>query len=231
MRAKLLAGRLQNAVRADHGAMPNRLRRRSSRMFEPHVRQGATLHKAIGGWHCTLAVCVVWRYSAIMFSESFIEQLVLGEVSFVIVGGMAMQLHGFQRMTYDLDLALAMDADNLRKFVTIAKRNGLRPTVPVSIESLEDPQQIDTWYREKGMLAFSLREPSAAGYVVDILVRPEVKFSELRADAVRVEFKGGSGLIASLDHLLVMKRRANRPKDQVDMIALEKLKKGLDPNG
>lgn len=36
--------------------------------------------------------------------------------------------------------------------------------------------------------------------------------------------------IASIDDLLVMKRAANRPKDRLDIEALEKIKRGEDPN-
>ena len=37
-------------------------------------------------------------------------------------------------------------------------------------------------------------------------------------------------MIASIDNLIVMKRAANRPKDQLDIAALEKIKRGEDPN-
>lgn len=36
--------------------------------------------------------------------------------------------------------------------------------------------------------------------------------------------------IACVDDLLVMKRSANRPKDRLDIEALEKIKRGEDPN-
>ena len=37
-------------------------------------------------------------------------------------------------------------------------------------------------------------------------------------------------MIVSIDHLLEMKRIANRGKDQLDIVALEKIKRGEDPN-
>lgn len=57
-------------------------------------------------------------------------------VQFVLVGGFAVQLHGFVRTTIDLDLVLAMDDLNLTKFIEVAKRFDLAPIIPVSIDSL-----------------------------------------------------------------------------------------------
>jgi hypothetical protein len=151
-------------------------------------------------------------------------------VDFVLVGGLAVQLHGYMRMTYDIDLVLAMNDENLAKFIDVAKSQGLAPVIPVPIDSLKNAALIDQWHREKGMLAFALREPSVAGSVIDVLVRPDVSFERLAADATEAQFMGKSIRIASIDHLLEMKRIANRPKDQLDITALEKIKRGEDPN-
>ena len=151
-------------------------------------------------------------------------------VDFVLVGGMAVQLHGYMRMTYDIDLVLAMNDENLNRFITVAKNLGFSPVIPVAIESLKDAAQIERWYREKGMLAFALREPTLAGSVIDVLVRPEVSYENLLVEAVDGELFGRKIKVASIDHLLLMKRIANRPKDQLDIVALEKIKLGEDPN-
>ena len=151
-------------------------------------------------------------------------------VQFVLVGGLAVQLHGFLSSTFDIDLVLAMDDGNLSRFIDVAKRFGLVPAIPVPIDALRNARQIDQWHREKGMLAFALREPQAGGSTVDVLVRPEVPFERLILDAVSGELFGRQVRIASIDNLLLMKRIANRPKDLLDIAALEKIKRGLDPN-
>ena len=142
-----------------------------------------------------------------MNTAELLHSLSAGQVQYVLVGGMAVQLHGFMRSTFDIDLVLAMNDANLARFIEVAKRFGLVPSIPVSIESLRNSSQIEQWHREKGMLAFALREPQAGGGVVDILVRPEVSFEQL-----------------------MMKRIANRPKDRLDIEALQKIKRGEDPN-
>jgi hypothetical protein len=153
-----------------------------------------------------------------------------GQVQYVLVGGLAVQLHGYMRSTFDIDLVLAMNDENLVRFIAVAKQFGLVPSIPVPIDSLRNPEQIEQWHREKGMLAFALREPQAGGGVVDILVRPEVPFEQLMNNAVAGELFSRQVWIASIDDLLTMKRIANRPKDRLDIAALEKIKRGEDPN-
>jgi hypothetical protein len=165
-----------------------------------------------------------------MKTTELLRALLENQVDFVLVGGLAVQMHGYMRMTYDIDLVLAMDDVNLDRFIEQAKSFGLAPIIPVQIDALKNAAQIDQWHREKGMLAFALREPGIAGSVVDVLVRPDVSFERLSADAVLGQLMGMSVKIASIEHLLEMKRVANRPKDQLDIAALEKIKRGEDPN-
>ena len=153
-----------------------------------------------------------------------------GQVRYVLVGGMAVQLHGYMRATFDIDLVLAMNDGNLVRFIEVAKRFGLTPSIPVPIDSLRNAAQIEQWHREKGMLAFALREPQIGGGVVDILVRPEVPFEQLMENAVAGKLFEQQVWIAAIDDLLTMKRIANRPKDRLDIEALQKIKRGEDPN-
>lgn len=159
-----------------------------------------------------------------------LQSLAKEQVQYVLVGGLAVQLHGFMRSTFDIDLVLAMNDENIDRFIAVAKHHGLVPSMPVSIDSLRNHGQIEQWYRDKGMLAFALREPQIGGSVVDIMVRPDVPFDKLMTNAVVGELFALKVWIASIDDLLTMKRIANRPKDQLDIVALEKIKRGEDPN-
>ena len=159
-----------------------------------------------------------------------LQALSENQVQYVLVGGMAVQLHGYLRSTFDIDLVLAMNDENLSRFIAVARQFGLVPAIPVPIDSLKNASQIEQWHREKGMLAFALREPQTGGSVVDVLVRPNVPYERLRANAVMGKLYAQQIWIAAIDDLLEMKRAANRPKDRLDIEALEKIKRGDDPN-
>ena len=165
-----------------------------------------------------------------MKTAELLQSLSEGQVQYVLVGGMAVQLHGYMRSTFDIDLVLAMNDENLVRFINIAKRFGLTPSIPVPIDSLRNAAQIEQWHREKGRLAFALREPQVGGGIVDVLVRPEVPFEQLMENAVIGKLFSQQVWIASIDDLLTMKRVANRPKDRLDIEALQKIKRGEDPN-
>ncbi|MEQ1914158.1 MAG: hypothetical protein HOP24_11925 [Sideroxydans sp.] len=123
----------------------------------------------------------------------------------------------------DVDVVLAMESDNLRKFLFAAKSAGLRPTLPVDLDTLANPQLIEQWYREKGMLEFSLRGPEVMATVMDVLVKPVVQFADLRRDATMVAVGSINIPVASIEHLIVMKTGTGRSKDLIDIEELQKL--------
>jgi hypothetical protein len=142
-------------------------------------------------------------------------------VDFVLVGGLAVALRGYSRFTADVDVA--MDSENLRKFIDAAKLAGLNPSIPVPLESLTQPDLIEQWHREKGMLAFSLRTADRVPLVLDVLVKPVVPYVELRQQATMLDVGELQIAVAGIDHLIAMKTGTGRSKDQIDIEELRKI--------
>ncbi|KAF0164703.1 MAG: hypothetical protein FD157_1867 [Rhodocyclaceae bacterium] len=152
-----------------------------------------------------------------------IKGLTDAEVDFVLVDGLAVALHGYQRVTMDVDVVLAMEPDNLRRFIDNAKAAGLQPVIPVPIDSQANPDLIELWYREKGMLAFALGGPDMMATIVDVLVRPVVSFADLTRDAVLVPVGTLTVPVASIEPLILMKTGIGCGKDAIDIEELRKL--------
>lgn len=152
-----------------------------------------------------------------------IRLLVQAKVDFVLVGGLAVALQGYQRVTMDVDVVLAMDEANLQNFISAAKSSGLRPTIPVPLESLTQPALIGQWFHEKGMLAFSLRTDETKATVIDVLVRPVVPFAQLKRDATIIKVGALDIPVASIAHLIEMKSGTGRSKDMIDIEELRKI--------
>lgn len=149
------------------------------------------------------------------------------KIDYVLVGGLAVTLHGYQRLTMDVDVVLALNDENLAKFVDCATSARLKPVLPIPIDSLRDAALIDLWHREKGMLAFGLRGPDMMATVIDVLLRPVVSFDELKRDAVTKRIGPLSIPVASIDDLIRLKTGTGRSKDVVDIEELRKIKRQL----
>ena len=169
------------------------------------------------------------RLPGTMKFAEFFDAMASADIDYVLVGGLAVSLHGIVRGTLDVDVALAMDDANMTRFIDAARAMGLSPSLPVAIETLSNAAQIDFWFREKNMLAFSLREAAPAGLVVDVLVRPRVPYPALRANAVK-RFLGATAIpIASIDHLIELKSGTGRGIDAIDIQNLVHLRDAPSP--
>jgi len=145
------------------------------------------------------------------------------KVRYLLVGGVAVNLHGIGRLTVDVDVMLALDAPNLERFVGVARRFPLNPVVPVKLEDFADARKVREWIEQKGMLAFALRSSDPATPTVDVLVKPVVPFDEAWERRVRRTVEGIEIPIASVEDIIRLKTGTGRQKDEADIKALRQL--------
>lgn len=146
------------------------------------------------------------------------------KVDYVLIGGLAIALHGIERATMDIDVTVAMTSDNLSALVGTARELGMTPLLPVPLDALSDLDQLAEWHRERNLEAFALRAPGLAGVTLDVLLFPPVDYAGVRSRAVR--FKAGNVpvVVASIDDLIAMKQAIGRPIDLADIEHLKRLK-------
>lgn len=149
-------------------------------------------------------------------------------VRYLVVGGVAVVLHGHPRFTADLDLVLALDAANLRAAVRALDALGYTPRAPVDLEELADPDRRAAWVREKGLVVFSLASPAHPMTEVDVFVEQPFPFEEAHARALWADLGTLRVPVASLQDLIAMKRRAGRPQDLEDVRHLEEIARDLE---
>jgi hypothetical protein len=156
-----------------------------------------------------------------MFYLDLFRTLQEERVDYVVVGGLAINLHGVERATMDVDLALAMDEANLRRFVSAANKLALQPSLPVPLEALCDAKQRDAWIRDKHMIAFSLQASTPNLPTVDIVVRPSVPFERMHRNRIEKDVGGVRLSLASIDDLIALKSGTGRKQDASDVDALK----------
>ena len=144
-------------------------------------------------------------------------------LDYVIIGGVAVLMHGVVRLTADLDLMVALERDNLRKLIDAMAELSYRPRIPEPAEALLDPARRQGWIDQKNMEVFSFYDPDQPMALVDIMIREPVDYRTLRERAVMMDIDGLSVPVASREDLIAMKRISDRPQDREDIKALERL--------
>lgn len=143
-------------------------------------------------------------------------------VDYVVVGGLAVILHGYLRATADLDLAIGLSPANAKRGMDALGSIGLQPRLPVSPDDFADPDKRAEW-RQRNMLVFPMWDPSNPIRSVDVFIDEPIVFADLLAQAVTKDIEGASVRIASIPHLIAMKQRAGRPRDLEDIDKLQQL--------
>lgn len=159
---------------------------------------------------------------------SILKTLSDAGVRYVVVGGVAVVLHGHLRLTADLDLVVALERANVLAAIEALTAIGFRPRPPVDAKQFADPETRSQWVREKGMVVFSLWSPSYPGTDIDLFVDEPFPFEAFRERARVTNLYGVSIPIAAISDLIAMKRSSGRPEDLADIAALERIALSLD---
>lgn len=143
---------------------------------------------------------------------------------YVIVGGLAVILHGHVRLTTDTDLVVDLAGEQLRDLLATLRDMGFQPRAPVRLEEFSDSKKREKWIREKGMQVFSLFHPEQPRWVIDLFAESPVDFDQLIGRSVARVIEGTDVRVASIDDLIEMKREAGRDIDKSDIQWLEQIK-------
>ncbi len=128
---------------------------------------------------------------------------------YVLVGGYALAAHGLVRMTTDIDIAVAPDPDNNRRWV--AALAGLPDGVAAELAGEDDPFAGDLLHAIRINDEFTVDVmPSVAG----------VSFAILEQHAEQLLIDGEPIPVLDLQGLLDTKQQSERPKDQADAALL-----------
>ncbi len=148
-------------------------------------------------------------------AERILERLTARGVDFVIIGGIALVLHGSASTTHDLDICFATDDGNLTALGNAlldlnARLRGVADDVPFVPDAAT--------LRRIEVLTLS----TDAGDL-DVLAHPSgaPRYATLRTRAERLQLGAFAVLTASVEDLIAMKSAAGRPKD---LAAVEELR-------
>lgn len=144
-------------------------------------------------------------------------------IRYIVAGGIAVNLYGIPRMTYDIDLILDLEDSNLKRFLHLLKTWGFKPKVPVDIMDFAIKGKRERWIRSKNMKAFNLVNPEWAMSEIDIIINTPVDYKKASENINYIKLRDISIPTISVDDLIKMKRRTGRQQDKADIKYLRRL--------
>jgi hypothetical protein len=164
-----------------------------------------------------------WRPTEELDATTLLRTLLEHGVEFVVIGGIAVNYHGFVRATKDLDISPRPDPDNYRRLYEALASLEAKPIELGDFRPEELPVPFSPEGLDKGG-NWALRTNAGR---IDVLqwIGGIDGFGQLRENALQADLPQlGVVLIAGYDDLLSMKRAANRPQDQRDIDELEQVR-------
>lgn len=158
-----------------------------------------------------------------MFYLDLFATLHRHKVEYVLIGGLAVALHGVERNTMDIDVCVVLSPVNLQHLIEAAKELHLSPMLPVPLETLSDIETLKQWHLHRNLQAFSLRSADMAGVTLDVLLFPPVDPASMCQRALQINVSGVPVNLASIHDLIALKQSVARPIDLADIEHLKRL--------
>jgi predicted nucleotidyltransferase len=158
----------------------------------------------------------------LLHADKILRTLVDARVRFVLIGGLASQVHGSPSLTGDVDICFALDGENLRRLSdALTEMTAVRRDLEDGVHAPIDHRAL----RAGDVFTLSTRYGD-----LDLLAHPDpqLDFESLLERSIAAEILGIEVRVASLDDMISMKRAAGRPKDRIELEILGALREELD---
>jgi hypothetical protein len=156
--------------------------------------------------------------------ETIVKSLNDAGVQYLIVGGLAVNAHGYERFTNDLDLVIGLQPANIIRGLRALIAVGYTIRIPVTPEQFADASLREQWRRDKGMVVLQLWSDEHRRTPIDVFVYEPFDFRKEWERACWLPVFGDQRApVVSYEALIQMKRFAGRAQDLADLEKLQKL--------
>lgn len=131
-------------------------------------------------------------------------------VEYILIGGVAVIIHGMERLTRDIDLFVKMTPDNIKNFKD-------------ALTSLYQDKSIEEITVDELQKYSVIRYGTPNGFYIDIMTRlgEAVSYNDLKYEII--EYQGIKIKIATPESLYNLKKDTLRAKDKMDALFLKEI--------
>lgn len=131
-------------------------------------------------------------------------------VEYILIGGVAVIIHGMERLTRDIDLFIRMTPENIENLKT-------------ALDSLYHDKSIEEITKDELENYPVIRYGTPNGFYIDIMASlgEAISYNELEYETT--EFQGIKIKVATIESLYNLKKDTLREKDKMDAIFLKEI--------
>ncbi len=123
--------------------------------------------------------------------EAIFRVLNDADVRYLVVGGLAVNAHGYLRFTNDVDLVVALEPGNIIEAFRALGTLGYKPLVPITAEQFANSNMRQQWIDEKGMQVLNFFSDQYRETTLDVFVYEPFDFETEYSAAMQGELHPG----------------------------------------
>jgi hypothetical protein len=117
--------------------------------------------------------------------EAIVRALNDTGVQYLIVGGLAVNVHGFARLTRVVDLVIGLDPPNIISGLRVLQKIGYEMAIPITPERFAERSLRERWRAEKSMVVLKLWSDGHRRTPIDVFIYEPFDFAVEYARASR----------------------------------------------
>src|ERR1035437_234602 len=109
--------------------------------------------------------------------EAIVKALNDAQVQYLIVGGVAVNAHGYERFTKDVDLVIGLEPGNIIRGLRALEGMDYHMSIPATPEDFADAKKRETWRTQKNMIVLKLWSDAHRRTPIDVFVYEPFDFA------------------------------------------------------
>lgn len=162
-----------------------------------------------------------------MHYENILKAFFENNIRYLVVGGLAINLHGVPRLTVDLDIIIDLHDNNITKLLSTLDRLGFKARLPIDAEDLKSSAERDKWVKQRNMIAFSFVNEKRTSEELDVLLVYPLSFEDAYNNRIVLPVDDYEIPLIDIDELQRMKKNTGRAQDEADVEMLERVKNDI----
>jgi len=145
------------------------------------------------------------------------------KIDYLITGGLAVNLYGIPRMTYDIDIMIKLDEKNISKIIKEILKWGYKLKIPLNPQELMNLKKLKKLIKEKNLKAITFYNEKEVLSQIDIIIWSPIPYEKLKLNSKYFKILDERVPVIGIKDLIFIKSKIKRKQDKIDVENLKKI--------